>query len=245
MENRNQDPQKRTHRTAAPAGPEGSDGAAAVADVEDPNERQKRALNLGKGKQRSEPRPNENRSSENNENEVARAEGVEEEGGNQKRTDEPDELEQARAELASVQDQLKRQAAEFQNYRRRTAQEKNMLVDYGKGLVLQHLLGVVDDFGRSKEAAEKLEGQENVETAYQALKQGVDLVYDKFMSELARQGVEPIEAVGKPFDEHEHEAMLQQPAPEGTESGMVLQEVQKGYRLGDRVLRHSKVIVSA
>ena len=144
-----------------------------------------------------------------------------------------------------VQDKLVRQAAEFQNFKRRTAQEKSTLVEHGKSLVLQNLLEVIDDFSRSKEAAEKLEGQEDPEAAYQALKQGVDLVYEKFMRELGRLGVEPIEAAGRPFDEKEHEAVMQQPAPEGAGTGVVLQEVQKGYRMGDRVLRHSKVIVSA
>lgn len=222
MENSNQDPQDQPHRTAASQKPNGASGEAAVADAEDPDERQRRALGLGKNKKRPDAEPATEPAAPNEA-----------------------ELAQAKAELASLQDKFMRQAAEFQNYKRRTAQEKSTLVEYGKSLVVQHMLEVIDDFSRSKEAAEKLEGQENPEVAYQALKQGVDLVYEKFMNELTRLGVEPIEAVGRPFDEQEHEAIMQQPAPEGTETGVVLHEVQKGYRMGDRVLRHSKVIVSA
>lgn len=151
------------------------------------------------------------------------------------------EVDEIQAELEHTKEQLLRKAAEFQNYRRRTEQEKTGLVDFGKGLVVQQLLDVVDDFERSLEAA----GQaEEPGPAFGALKQGVEMVYRKLMDELSRLGVTPIEAVGRPFDENEHEAMMQQPAPEGTEPGTVLQELQKGYRMGDRVLRHSKVIVA-
>ena len=225
MENRNPNPQDDpTRRTAAPRQP---DGASEAAVAEDPDERQRRALGLGKSK----PRPSAETSAEPA---AAPAPAPNEA-----------ELAQAKEELASLQDKLVRQAAEFQNFRRRTAQEKSTLVEYGKSLVLQNMLDAIDDVGRSKEAAEKLEGQEDAEAAYRALKKGVDLVYEKFMSELARLDVQPIEAVGRPFDEKEHEAIMQQPAPEGMGTDVVLQEVQKGYRMGDRVLRHSKVIVSA
>ncbi len=85
----------------------------------------------------------------------------------------------------------------------------------------------------------------DTEQAFLALKEGVALVDRKLREALAQQGVEPIEALGKPFDEAHHEALMQQPAPDDAEPGTVLQEVQKGYRLGDRVLRHSKVVVSS
>lgn len=154
------------------------------------------------------------------------------------------EVEGLRAELESAQDRFLRQAAEFQNYRRRTEQEKAGLVELGKRMVVGQLLDVWDDFSRSLEAAEEAE-EERTEGAFEALKQGVDLVYRKFTQEMERLGVEPIEAVGQPFDENLHDAMMQQPAPEGTPPGVVLRELQRGYRMGDHVLRHSKVIVSA
>lgn len=153
-------------------------------------------------------------------------------------------VEAMQSELAREQDRRLRIAAEYQNYRRRTEQEKAGLLEMGKSLVVQQLLDVVDDLQRSLEAAEAREQGEN-DPAYVALKEGVDLVYRKFMDEMKRLGVEPIEAEGQPFDEHLHDAMLQQPAPEGTAPGTVLQEFQRGYRMGDRVLRHARVIVAS
>ena len=155
------------------------------------------------------------------------------------------DLETTRAELEEVKDKLLRKAAEFQNYRRRTEDEKSTLVQFGKGIVIQQFLDVLDDLRRSLEAAEKAKDDqdESGSPAYEALKDGVELVYKKFVDELAKHQVEPIEAVGRPFNENEHEAMMQREV-EGTAPGTVVEEMQKGYRLGDKVLRHSKVIVS-
>lgn len=157
------------------------------------------------------------------------------------------EIERLNTELGQATDQLKRQAAEFQNYRRRTEQEKAQSVTLGKSLVISTMLDVIDDFERSLEATNKAEEEVEGELSptYQSLKNGVDLVYQKLMGELNRLGVEPIEAVGQPFDEELHEAMMQQPAGEGEEAGMVLTEIQRGYRMGERVLRHARVIVSS
>jgi len=157
------------------------------------------------------------------------------------------EIDRLNTELTQVTDQLKRQAAEFQNYRRRTEQEKAQSVALGKSLVISSLLDVIDDFERSLEATNKAEEEVegDLSPTYQSLKSGVDLVYQKLKGELAKLGVEPIEAVGEPFNEELHEAMMQQPAAEGEASGMVLTEIQRGYRMGDRVLRHARVIVSS
>ncbi|MGB0651485.1 MAG: nucleotide exchange factor GrpE [Rhodothermales bacterium] len=157
------------------------------------------------------------------------------------------EIERLNAELEQVSDQVKRQAAEFQNYRRRTEQEKAHSVALGKSLVISTILDLIDDFERSLEATNKAEAEVEGELSptYQSLKSGVDLVYQKMTGELKRLGVEPIEAVGQPFDEELHEAMMQQPAGDGEEAGMVLTEIQRGYRMGDRVLRHARVIVSS
>ena len=149
-------------------------------------------------------------------------------------------------EVMTLKDRLLRQTAEFQNYRRRVEQERQSDVKFGQSLVLQQLLDVYDDLRRSIEAAEDAVEDETVDTesALRKLLDGVELVFKKFSDELQRFGIEPIEAVGAEFDEHEHEAMMAQPAPEGTAAGIVLAEVQKGYRMGDRVIRHSKVVVS-
>jgi molecular chaperone GrpE len=110
--------------------------------------------------------------------------------------------------------------------------------------VLESMLEVLDDFERSMEAARDLEDSEDAESAYESLKGGVEMVFRKFQDELKSLGVEPIEAEGKPFDEQLHEAMMRQPSEEA-EPGTVLQEIQKGYTMGDRVLRHSRVVVAA
>ncbi|MFO7315217.1 nucleotide exchange factor GrpE [Rhodothermus marinus] len=153
-------------------------------------------------------------------------------------------IEQLEAELAQVQDKFLRTAAELQNYRRRVEQEKRQLLEMGKALAIRPLLEVLDDLERSLEAARQAETQDPG-VAYYKLREGVELVHQKFLTELARLGVEPIEAMGQPFDPALHEAMMQQPAPEGVTPGTVLQEVQKGYRMGERVLRHSRVVVAA
>jgi len=156
------------------------------------------------------------------------------------------ELDVIKVELQTTKEQLLRQAAEYQNYRRRTEQEKSMLIEFGKSLVVNQLLDVLDDFDRSLGATMQAEQQGGEQgPAYVALKQGVEMVYRKFIDELKKLGVEPIEAIGQPFNEDDHEAVMQQAAPDGVAEGTILHEVQKGYRLGDRVLRHSKVVVAS
>lgn len=144
------------------------------------------------------------------------------------------------AQVQLLKEQVMRQAAEFQNYKRRMEKSSLEAVTLGKANVIQGLLDVFDDLRRSIEAADA----ESTEDKGGALRDGVKLVYQKFEDELARFGVEPIVAEGVPFNEDEHDAMMQQPAPEGVEPGMVLHEIQKGYRMGDRILRHSKVVVA-
>ncbi len=151
-----------------------------------------------------------------------------------------------KAELKETKDRLLRQVAEFQNYRRRTEQEKNNLIRIGKEQVVQQMLEIFDDFTRSMEATKKAEEvDEESGGAYQKLKEGLELMYDKFRNELNRLGVEPIDALGKSFNENEHEALMQQPAADDIEPGTVIEEIQKGYRMGDKVLRHSRVIVAS
>lgn len=148
------------------------------------------------------------------------------------------EIERLRAETESLQDQLLRRAAEFQNYRRRTEADRAEADARARAAVLTPLLDVFDDLQRSLEAARQ------PGTAPDALGQGVELVTRKFEDALARFGVARIAAAGQPFSEAEHEAVFQQPAPEGIAAGSVLAEVQPGYRLGERVLRHARVIVA-
>ena len=153
------------------------------------------------------------------------------------------ELDRHREQTRQLEEQLLRRAAEFQNYRRRTDAELSQAAERGRGEVVVQMLDVLDDLQRSLAAAEKAAETEQGGPTYEALKTGVDLVYKKFGDTLRSLGVEEIDAVGEPFDERVHEAMMQQEVP-GTEAGTVVGEIQKGYRMGDRVLRHARVIVA-
>jgi molecular chaperone GrpE len=154
-----------------------------------------------------------------------------------------DDLEALREERDDLEDRLLRKAAEVKNIRRRMEREKRRRHKAGKVTVLESMLEVLDDFERSLEAARTLAEADDPASAYDSLKGGVEMVFEKFQDQLAALGVEPIAAEGEPFDEHLHEAMMRQPS-ENAEPGTVLTEVQKGYTLGDRVLRHSRVVVA-
>lgn len=158
--------------------------------------------------------------------------------------DAPDSSDDSAAEVQRLQDRLLRVTAEYDNYRRRSVTDREEAVRHGRRAVLTPILDVYDDLARSLDAAQRAAEQDGGSPSFDALGQGIELVYQKFSDALQKVGVTPIEAVGKPFDEDEHEAMMQQPAPEGTESGTVLAEIQPGYRLGNRVLRHARVIVA-
>jgi molecular chaperone GrpE len=155
-----------------------------------------------------------------------------------------DEVEALKEERDEMNDRMLRKAADLENLRRRMDREKKRRYEAGKVTVLESMLEVLDDFERSIEAARNLEDSEDAEAAYDSLKGGVEMVFRKFQDELQSLGVEPIEAEGEPFDEQLHEAMMRQPSDEA-EPGTVLQEIQKGYTMGDRVLRHSRVVVAA
>ena len=158
------------------------------------------------------------------------------------------EVERLRAELKALQEDRLRRIAEFQNYRRRTEQERSAATTRGREDAVLAILDAYDDLRRALDAAEVIAADAPDGTphpAYDALHEGVDLVHQKFTDVLARLGVKSIEAVGHPFDESLHDALMQQPAPDpDTPSGTVLAAVQPGYRMGDRVLRHAQVIVA-
>jgi molecular chaperone GrpE len=135
-------------------------------------------------------------------------------------------------ELQDVREQSLRRTAEMDNMRRRFNQEREILIFEGNKRLLTELLPVVDDLERTLQHAEKSK-----------LTEGVELVYRNFLKVLDRYGVKPMEVVGKPFDVHAHDALMEE-ASTDAEPGTVLKEIQKGYMLNDAVLRHAKVIVS-
>ena len=139
-------------------------------------------------------------------------------------------------QLQELKDTLLRKAAEFENYKRRTENEQMNLLKYAAENFIVKLLPIVDDFERSLQHSDDAQDKE-------AIKQGIKLVYDKLMKLLDEQGVKKIDAVGKPFDVEFHEALMQR-KDDSVEPHTVLDEVEKGYLYKDKVIRHSKVVVS-
>lgn len=141
------------------------------------------------------------------------------------------------AELAAMKDKYLRQAAEFDNYRKRTIQEKADLVKYGSQKALEALLPVIDDIERAMQHIEKAEDVESV-------KEGMTLIYQKFQKYLDTQQLTVIPAdQGDAFDDSIHEAVTMFPAPDPSLKGKVVDCVTKGYKLYDKVVRFAKVVV--
>ena len=140
------------------------------------------------------------------------------------------------ANYNELNDSYLRLRAEFDNYRKRTLREKSDLIKSGGEGALIGLLPVIDDFERALDTMKKA-------TDPKAVAEGVELIYSKFMDYLGRQGVKPIEAVGQPFGTEMFEAVAMIPAPDEAQKGRVIDCVQTGYVLNDKVIRHAKVVV--
>ena len=139
-------------------------------------------------------------------------------------------------ELKELQDKYLRLAAEFDNYRKRTFREKAELIQSAGETLLKEILPLVDDFERGIEQAAKAENMEAVKT-------GMDLIYNKLKDFLTNQGIKEINAVNEVFDTDWHEAVTNFPAPTDCMKGKIIDVVQKGYTLNDKVIRYSKVVV--
>lgn len=153
-------------------------------------------------------------------------------------------VEALEAERDAVNEKFLRKAAELENVRKRLSKQAERQFEAGKAEAINAVLGTIDDLQRSMNAAEEFKEEDKIEAAYRSLHDGLELVHTNFLSAMGNIGVERIEAEGQPFDEQEHDAMMQQPAPEGVEPGTVLHEVRAGYRMGDRVIRHAQVVVA-
>jgi molecular chaperone GrpE len=139
-------------------------------------------------------------------------------------------------ELNDLRDKYVRLSAEFDNYRKRTLKEKMELTKSAGESILLNIIPVVDDFERGMESMDKASDIE-------AVKQGVHLIYNKFKEFLKQSGVKEIEAMGKEFDTDEHDAVTNIPAPSDDQKGKVVDVIEKGYKLHDKVIRFSKVVV--
>lgn len=146
------------------------------------------------------------------------------------------ELEEANKVIEEQKDKYLRLSAEFDNYRKRTMKEKAELILNGAEKTISSILPIVDDFERALK---------NMETATDvaAVKEGVELIYNKFMTVLGQNGVKVIETKEQPLDTDYHEAIAVIPAPDEALKGKILDCVQTGYTLNDKVIRHAKVVV--
>ena len=154
----------------------------------------------------------------------------------EKRAAKKQKKEQANADkekIADLEDRVKRQLAEFENFRNRTEKEKQAMFETGVKSVLEKILPVIDNFERGFSTVEESDKED-------AFVQGMQKVYKQMMDELEKIGVKPIEAVGQEFDPNLHNAVMQVESEE-FESGIVAQEFMKGYMYRDSVVRHSMV----
>ena len=147
-----------------------------------------------------------------------------------------EQLEAANAEIASLKDQLLRKIAEFDNYRKRTIKEKTDLILNGGEKTIISILPVIDDLER---ALKNMKSADDVN----AVLEGVELIYKKFMDILAKQGVSIIETKEADFDVDVHEAVAQLPAPTPELKGKVMDCTLTGYKLNEKVIRHAQVVV--
>lgn len=146
------------------------------------------------------------------------------------------ELEDAQTVIEEQKDKYLRLSAEFDNYRKRTMKEKAELILNGGEKSISSILPVIDDFER---AIKTMETAKDVK----AVKEGVELIYNKFMAVMAQNGVKVIETKDQPLDTDYHEAIAVIPAPSEEQKGKILDCVQTGYTLNDKVIRHAKVVV--
>ena len=147
-----------------------------------------------------------------------------------------EQLEASNAEIASLKDQLLRKVAEFDNYRKRTIKEKTDLILNGGEKTIITILPVIDDMER---ALKNMKGAEDVN----AVLEGVELIYKKFMDILGKQGVSIIDTKEADFDVDLHEAVAQMPAPTPELKGKVMDCTLTGYKLNEKVIRHAQVVV--
>jgi molecular chaperone GrpE len=146
-----------------------------------------------------------------------------------------DEVGKLQAEIAELKDKYLRQAAEFENFRRRTAKERIDLINTAGKEVITSLLDVMDDCDR---AEKQLQSSNDT-----LMKEGIQLIFNKLRSTLQSKGVKPMQTIGTDFNPDQHEAITEIPVPNEAMKGKVVDEVQKGYLMSDKIIRFAKVVV--
>lgn len=147
------------------------------------------------------------------------------------------ELETATKTIEEQKDKYLRLSAEFDNYRKRTMKEKAELIKNGGEKTISAILPILDDLERALQNAAKTEDLD-------AIRQGIELISQKFHKVLEQEGLQKMEPIGEAFDTDYHEAVALVPAPNEEQKGKVLDCVQTGYKLNDKVIRHAKVVVA-
>ncbi len=159
------------------------------------------------------------------------------EGSEEENPEDPkQEIEKLQQKYDELNDSFLRLNAEFDNFRKRTIKEKADIIKSGGEKVLNNIITLVDDFERALTALHLSHDRD-------AMLEGMDLIYSKFTGFLKQNGVEEIEAIGRPFDSDTFEAVTTIPAQDESQKGVVVDCIQKGYRLNDKIIRFPKVVV--
>jgi len=159
-----------------------------------------------------------------------------EEVGEEKQSEDQSELAQLKQDKADLNDKYLRLLAEFDNYKKRTVREKMDLLNNAAKDTLSKLLPVIDDFDRAKKISDD-EGSEEV------FPDGVNMVFNKLHTTLEGIGLAPMETNGEVFDPEMHEAVTEIPAPSEDMKGKIIDTIEKGFLLNDKIIRHAKVVV--
>jgi len=146
------------------------------------------------------------------------------------------ELEETRYKLSEINDRYIRLSAEFDNYRKRTLKEKADMIKTAGGEVISDLIPVIDDFERALSVIDKA-------VDVNAVKEGLVLIYNKFKEFIKVKGISEIEALNQDFDTDFHEALTKIPAPSEEQKGKVVDVIQKGYKIDEKVIRYAKVVI--
>lgn len=155
---------------------------------------------------------------------------------NDQQETEQDPVQELEKKYNELNDKYLRLYSDFDNFRKRTIKEKGDLISSASGDIMKELVGVLDDFERAIQSNENSEDPE-------ALKEGFHLIYNKFKNILTQKGLKPMESKGELFDIDHHEAVTNIPAQEEEDKGKVMDVIEKGYFLNDKVLRYAKVVV--
>ncbi len=155
-----------------------------------------------------------------------------------KEVEEQSEADKVYVELAELKDKYLRLYADFENFRRRTAKEKIDIIGSANADLMRSLLPVIDDFERAM-------GSMETATEIEAVKEGINLIYNKFQKTLEGRGLKAMSSKGEVFDAELHESITQFPAPTEDLKGKVVDEVEKGYLLNEKVIRYAKVVVGS